>query len=493
MVDFIATLRGYAERSPEARALRDERVTLNYARLLAEVDALADMLEGRCVGIYLDNGAAWAIADLAALSRGICCVPLPLFFSAGQLRHAVADAAIEWVITDRAQQLAALLRQDVGIEPVRVAGQTLQLLRISHASLAGAAPRVAKVTYTSGTTGTPKGVCLDSRAFLRVASSLRQAARARDNDNALSVLPLSTLLENIAGLYVPLLAGACAHLPPLAAVGLRGATQLEVPVFMAALQRYQPSTVILVPQMLQALVEACEAGLTPPASLRFIAVGGAPLAPALLQRARAHGLPVYEGYGLSEAASVVTLNRPGEERPGSVGRPLAHSRVRIAADGEILISGALFDGYLGEAQQAAPEEWASGDLGYVDADGFLYLTGRKKNMFITAFGRNVAPEWVEREFQAHSAVAQVAVFGEARPFNVAIVIPRGGATPAQLDEAVQAVNRQLPDYARIRKYLIGDTPFCMENGQLTASGRQRRGAIAAHYAEALQRLYSEVA
>ncbi len=192
---------------------------------------------------------------------------------------------------------------------------------------------------------------------------------------------------------------------------------------LATLIRGNATTTILTPQLLHALVAAVEAGHPAPQQLRFVAVGGAPVAPRLLQRAEALGLPVFEGYGLSECASVVALNTEGARRIGSVGKPLPHARVKFAADGEILVAGATLLGYTGAAPLQANEFWPTGDTGHLDEQGFLHLTGRKKNIFITSFGRNVAPEWVERELTLHPAIAQAAVFGEARPWNVAVIVP----------------------------------------------------------------------
>ena len=159
----------------------------------------------------------------------------------------------------------------------------------------------------------------------------------------------------------------------------------------------RPDSLILVPELLRLLVAAAERGWPAPSSLRFVAVGGASVAVELLERAAAVGLPVFEGYGLSECASVVCLNTPESRRPGSVGRPLPHARVRVGDGGQLMVSGVTMRGYLGDRRARRASEWATGDLGEIDADGYVYVRGRLGNMYITSFGRNVAPEWVERE------------------------------------------------------------------------------------------------
>ena len=274
---------------------------------------------------------------------------------------------------------------------------------------------------------------------------------------------------------------------------MHGASGLNPSHLLAALHKYQPTSIILIPQLLQVLVEIAESGTPLPSSLRFVAVGGAPVATSLLQRAKTLSLPIYEGYGLSEAASVVAVNNPSDNNIGSVGKPLPHIQVRIAEDGEVLIKGHLFSGYLGDPPPDTSTYWPTGDLGCMDENGFLHLTGRKKNIFITAFGRNISPEWIERELVIHPAIAQAVLFGETRPFNVAIIVPRQQTDAPALAAAITSINEQLPDYARISRYLIADESFSVENGQLTGTGRPRRNIISAHYADAINQIYREPA
>ena len=258
---------------------------------------------------------------------------------------------------------------------------------------------------------------------------------------------------------------------------------------LAALHRYLPTTVILVPQLLKLLVECASAGGSLPSSLRFVAVGGAPCASRLIERASALGLPVFEGYGLSEAGSVISMNLPLAHRAGSVGMPLPHASVRVAGDGEIVVTDNLFRGYLGEGS-SPPREWPTGDLGHLDADGYLYVTGRKKTAFATAFGRNVSPEWVEGELASDPAVLQAALFGEGRDRNVAVLVTHPAATRARIEAAVKAANARLPDYARVAAWHGCVTPFTAANGLAQASGSPNRRAIARHFADELETLYA---
>ena len=457
-------------------------------RVRALADALAAAGAQR-IASRLDNGATWLALDLAIRERDVVHVPLPTFFSPAQVAHALTSSGADALIVPAGAPLPDAFA-DCPAQPL---GEELTLLRLAPTPIALPAG-TACITYTSGTTGAPKGVCLDAASLLAVARSLADAAAPLAPKRHLCLMPLSTLLENVAGLYAALLSGAEIAVPPLAEVGYTGASGLDVPTLIACLHRYRPESAILLPQLLLALVVAAEHGATLPDSLKFLAVGGGRVGPALLARAEALGLPVYEGYGLSECASVVCLNRPGASRMGSVGRPLPHARV-VAIDGELFVEGVRSLGYLGEdglpSGTLSQNMIATGDIGHIDADGYVHITGRKKHLFITSFGRNVSPEWVESELLQHAAFAQAIVCGEAQPFNVAIVRPRrADSDDAALLEALREVNRGLPDYAQVRDIVRADAPFSFADGLLTSNGRPRRDAILARYRVALDARYA---
>jgi long-subunit acyl-CoA synthetase (AMP-forming) len=347
-------------------------------------------------------------------------------------------------------------------------------------------PDTRKITFTSGTTGNPKGVCLSGAAMDRVAQGLVQALAPLDIRRHLCALPLAVLLENIAGVMAPLARGAECVVLPLADLGLHGSSRFDPATFHACVQREQPHSLILLPQMLRAWALWLGAtGQRAPASLRMVAVGGAAVGERLIQDARTAGIPAYEGYGLSEGASVQTLNLPGADRPSSAGRALPHTRLRVDEQGQIHVSGSLMSGYLGDSTPA-PEWWATGDVGHLDADGFLHVQGRLRQVLITAYGRNVSPEWVETALRSDPAIAQAVVFGEAQPALSAVLWPlRPDASDAQLQAAVQATNDGLPDYARIGHWVRARADFSPASGLATANGRPQRQAIFDQHADAL--------
>lgn len=487
--------------NPACIALGGMEGEVTYGELRASVEhAVQHFQESapRVVGLALDNGPAWAAIDLAATEARVPLVPLPFFFSASQLAHAIRDAGIDCIHTNQPQQFESLFA-GMGVEvqarnECRIHGQVVTEFRLAGVPEVALPNGTAKITYTSGTTGQPKGVCLGNEAMLRVAHSLMEVTAAKPQDRHVSLMPLSTLLENIAGLYVPLLAGAKVVLLPFAEIGLRGASGIDVKKMASALAAHEATTTILTPELLRGLVMIAEAGVPLSSSLRFVAVGGAPVSERLIARATAVRIPVFEGYGLSECASVVSLNTAAAHFAGSAGRPLPHVHIAFAEDGEIMVSGALMLGYTGNNECTFHEGyWPTGDIGFLDGRGFLHITGRKKNIFITSFGRNVAPEWVERELTLHPAIAQAAVFGEGRPWNVAVVVP-GNAAPetiALIDAAIAEANIRLPDYARVQRWIPAQAPFLPANGQLTPNGRLRRDAIRDVYQKQIEHLYKD--
>jgi long-subunit acyl-CoA synthetase (AMP-forming) len=471
---FKQTLRNHAERTPSAIALWGDQVKVDYATLYAEVLTRQQRLRDehvRVLALALDNGVEAMLWDLAALFEGLTCLTLPPFFSPAQRRHCLEQSHAERVIAE--PQLDAEL-QEAGYE--KADGFWCRTFMDANRLPEG----TAKLTFTSGTTGTPKGVCLSAESILTVARELDQASKPTDPQHHLALLPLAILLENL-GCYAALYAGATLSLPSQKTLGIQGASGVDVPRLLGCLAARAPESLILVPQLLLMLVSAAEQNAFTPGTLRFAAVGGARVSEELLHRAQRVGLPVYEGYGLSECASVVCLNRPGARRPGSVGRPLPHVEVCLAEDGEVLIKGSTLRGYLGETPHA-DEWWPTGDLGEFDPEGFLYLKGRKKHQFVTSFGRNVNPEWVEAELTQRRHIAQAFVYGEAMPRNHALLWPhRPECTNEELAAAVAEANEALPDYAQAHHWTRLDQPFTPANGLLTANGRLRRDAIVERY------------
>ena len=493
MNKILAAIYDHAITTPKKIALTGQTTQLTYAELAAQIDDLAHWMSEQNIGragLWGENSIEWIVADLAAWKAGITLVPLPRFFSRTQLQHVIAQAQLPCLLVcgDIGQVADISERKNSPLASIY-----LDQLNVTDTTEAIAS--VAKITFTSGTTGTPKGVCLSTSALENVTLALAErmySAMSTSNLNThLNLLPLSTLLENVSGVYVPLYLGKRVVVLPGAALGLTGSSQLSLPTLLQALHQYQPNSLIALPQILQGFVAAGMQGFGLPASLAFIAVGGARTPAVLIEQARAIKIPVYEGYGLSECASVVSLNSPVADKIGSVGKALNHVDIKID-NGVIKVRGNVFNGYLGQAANTNDEWLDTGDLGYIDDEGFIFITGRQKNLLISSFGRNISPEWIEAELSLCRTIAQVMVIGDSQAFCSAIIVPASAeVTAEQIAQDIRRINQHLPDYARVQKFIVAAEPFTPANQLLTDNGRLRRAAILGQYLNAIAAIYSD--
>jgi len=470
-------------------AISNDSIKITYGELITQVTQLADELKEKNItqlGLYADNGPEWIIADLACHLAGITIIPLPLFFSEQQLAHTIKSCGnISALLTDRSEAAALFFDTETTSQ---LNATKLMLIENNNVGTAQIPAQTQKITFTSGSSGTPKGVCLSIEQQLNVANSI-SAAIAINNVRHLCLLPLTTLLENVAGVYGPLLRGGEIIAPSLADIGIEGSTVKDPIKLLSTISKTQPSTLILVPELLMLLVTAIDKGWKAPSSLKFIAVGGAKVSKELIVKAREHNLPVFEGYGLSECGSVVSLNLPNKDLVGSCGLPLAHLTTEIK-NGEIIVKGNSYLGYINE-----PESWnqkiiRTGDQGYIDAEGFVHIQGRIKNILISSFGRNINPEWIESELLANPLLSQVIVLGDGRPFCSALIATRSTDTSyKEIFNWINAVNIRLPDYARIKNWYRLTTPLQNKDGLLTENGKPKREAINTHFYQIINSLY----
>ena len=470
---------------PDRPTLSDHEQNLNAAEVISAVRDMAEKLAGyQVIAVLADNSVNWVLADLAALQLGAVHLPLPTFFSPAQMVNALTQAGAAAVLTDQPERIVTL---GLGFECRWTRGLLSMMCRqVERPVLPNGC---AKISFTSGSTGSPKGVCLSAVGLMATARAIQETLSPLGVTKHLAVLPLSLLLENSAGIYAALLNGSQVHLPSLASLGWRGMAGFDPAALQQSVVANQPHSMILVPELLKVwTVYLLATQQVAPDSLRFVAVGGAHVDPALIMQARQAGIPAYEGYGLTECGSVVSLNRPGDEGTG-VGRVLPHVQLRLN-NGEVHLQTSAFLGYTGSTALPAPalHEFATGDLGELDAQGHLHLRGRSKNLLISSFGRNISPEWVESVLLAHHAILQAVVLGDARPWLVAVIVPMPGVNPAHVDAAVTQANAQLPDYARIQRWLVSP-PLTLTNGLATGNGRPQRLAISQHFAQAIESLY----
>ncbi len=459
-----------AARCPGKLAVSDPKLRLSYRRLVAASSALRGVIRaqtrGQHVGILLPAGSGFAATLFGTLWAGKVAVPLNFLLGPGELRRVVEDAQIDRIVSTRhfdglLGELPArpLLLEDVGLR-----------WRIPWASLRPrpTPPRAkpqdtAVLLYTSGSDGAPKGVVLSHGNLLSNCQDCIATARITSDHRFLNVLPPFHVFGLTTNVLIPVVLGASVHCIP----------RFQPAAVASAMRRENPSILMAIPSMYAALLRAKD---TPPDTYRglYLAVsGGEPLHSSVADGFRLRfGIELLQGYGLTETSPVVSLNLPDAHRPGSVGRPIRNARVRIVDDegacvpegteGEVQVFGpGVMQGYHGrpdltQAAVSADGWFRTGDVGRQDADGFLYLTGRKKEMMIVG-GENVFPREIESTLLDHPAVAEAAVVGipDASRGEVpaAFVVCREGqsATEGELRTFVRArlAGCKVPRFVRV--------------------------------------------
>ncbi|MCH8207174.1 MAG: AMP-binding protein, partial [Chloroflexi bacterium] len=462
----------------------------------------AGVRKGDRVLLWGPNMPQWVVAFFGVLRAGAIAVPLDVRSAPDFVTRVVERTGPKLAFTSRFTSRS----MSIGLPSVHLEALDQALESHSpHAAEVDIAPDdPAEIMFTSGTTGEPKGVILTHR---NVASNVQAAAPAfpgGSSDRMLSLLPLSHMFEQTGGMLIPLVYG-CRIVYP---------TSRQPSFIFKALQENRITVLLLVPQALQLFMDGIEreverqgkerlwrvmhriAPRLPAAarrrlfrrvharmggSTRYILSGGAYLDPDLAQKWENLGIPIVEGYGATEAAPVITFNRVGRRVSGSVGRALEGQDIRIAEDGEVLTRGPnVTPGYWQneEATAAAFDgEWyRTGDLGYMDDAGYLYLKGRKKDLIVLANGQNVFPEDIERLLNAHPLVKEGVVVGLSDERSTgetvhAVLLLEDPTVPAR--EIVNEVNDELADHQRI----VSHTVWHEEDLPRTHTLKVRKGVV----------------
>jgi len=411
------------------------------------------------VGIYLPNCSGFVAGFFGVLAAGRAAVPLNTFLAPKELAAVLDHSGADLVITSEAclERLPAGAARYLAVERLLAAGAPLD------PPAERSDDDLAVILYTSGSTGEPKGVCLSHRNLAANALGAAESAGFRPEDHVLGALPPFHTFALTTTMIAPLLIGA--SVVTMARFSPEGALQLAAEGV---------SVIVGVPSMYRLMARAQKSRPRALPALRLIVSGGERLTPRVREEFEpVFGLPICEGYGLTECSPVVALNVPGSNRPGTVGRPLAHLEIRIAdegggalpagAEGEVRVRGAsVMSGYhrAPEATRRVltPDGWlCTGDLGRLDADGFLTLTGRIKELIIVG-GENVHPAEVEAAVARHPAVAECGVAGapdEQRGEQVvAFVVPRPGADGPAVEDLRAHCRRELAGYKVPRRFVL---------------------------------------
>ena len=425
------------------------------------------------------------------------------------------------------------------------------------AAAAITADQLATIIYTSGTTGDPKGVMLTHGAIVANVVDADTMITITDADAALSFLPLCHALERqVVYLYLyrgvtvtfaesletvardmsrvrpTVMTGvprvfeklrarildAVSQAPPLRQKLVRWALGVGVQRARAVLAGREPALATRLQHGLADRLVLSKIRERTGGRLRFVVSGGAPLSVTVAEFLFAVGIPALEGYGLTETAPVLTVNPEGAPRLGTVGKALPRVELRIDDDGEILARGPnLMLGYHGKPEataEAIREGWFhTGDIGHLDGDGYLRITDRKKELLVTAGGKNIAPQPIEQRLKQDPLVAEAVLLGDRRPFVSVLLVPEFAAAaarvslPAETDPAtlivrddvrelfgavIERVNAELPSYEQIKKFALLPTEFSVASGELTPTLKVRRRVIAEERREAIEGLYAAV-
>jgi long-chain acyl-CoA synthetase len=531
--------------------------------------------KGDRIAVISDNRVEWSLLDLAMQRIGLVNVSIYPSLPAPQAAFIVRDSqAALLVIADKKQaaKLPEITAQAPAAQHIltfdNIDGYTtLEQLEQNSASLPAqpltnaensVLPNdIATFIYTSGTTGEPKGAMLTHSNILQTPDAVPEEpiAQLGPGDIFLSWLPISHITERVAGHYLPLRTGACTvfskslqSLSEELTTTVRPTCMLAVPrLWETIYQRVMDGIAKLPPRKRKIAQWAVHIGQeaakrrsdqkavgplltlqlllakklvlnnlrdkTTGGRLRLCVSGGAPLPTNVATLFLGVGINILEGYGLSET-NIITVNRPGKQRIGTVGTLLPNVELKIAEDGEILMRGqGRMLGYHNrphETQEAIdPEGWFhTGDIGEISSDGYLKITDRKKDLLVLSNGKKVAPQPLEARFKESPFIEELVLFGDKQPTVCALVVPAFGKlrqwaeennlaqhdlaeltqTPevkALLKKEIDTRSEGLADYERIKKFAVLPKPFSIEGGELTPTLKVRRRAVAEKYAEPL--------
>src|ERR1700676_2442366 len=554
-----------------------------FLRRIAGVSSALEQLgvkPGDRVGIFPPNRPEWHIADFAVLGLGAADVPIYFNESPDRIVYILNHSGAEIVFVAGEMQTRRLLEcrgrltsvkqiicaagpADLGKEVLRYetlaaasGDQAIAEYRLRASQVTS--DQVATIIYTSGTTGEPKGVVLTHHNLSSNEEVSAESFAMSPDDTAVSFLPLSHVYERAID-YAYLFRGV--HIAYVERMEDLPQALLEVhPTLSAAVPRVFEKLYANIMQkghentgvkrrlfdwamgVAQRSVKWRAYGERASLSLgimwniadrvvyskireavggrmRAFISGGGPLSRELAEFFWGVGVPVYQGYGLTETSPVVSANCPNANRVGSVGKPIRHVDVRIAEDGEIFVHGpCVMRGYYEKPEETraviSRDGWlATGDIGRVDADGYLYVTDRKKDLFKTAAGKFVAPQPIENLLRSRPLILNAVLVGDKRKFIAALIVPnfsvvdaaarqqgRSFASHEQLaadswvhdliGKEVEGVNASLAQYETIKRFALLDHDFTFDGGQLTYTLKLKRRVIEERYAKVIEGLYA---
>lgn len=567
------------------RAISSEELKTAVEELSMGLRALG-IAKGDRVALLSENRPEWAYADLASLCAAAVDVPIYATLLPQQVLYLLNDsgarvcfvsshAQAKKVLEVRGQAKAlehvvlfdeAPLEGTMPLAELRAKGREALArdpLAVRSRAAEVQAEDLATFIYTSGTTGDPKGVMLTHHNLVsNVLSAGAPFAEMGPADTALSFLPLCHVFERMGGYYMMLHRGVTiayaesvdkvpenmlevkpslmlsvprlyekiyarvnekvAADPPARQRIFRWALSVGREMFRHRVSRTSPGILLRMKAAVAHALVFKKIQARTGGKLRIFVSGGAPLSREIAEFFGAVGLPILEGYGLTETSPVITVNTPVRMKPGTVGPPIEGVEVKIAADGEILTRGPhVMKGYYGKPEATAeaidPDGFFhTGDIGLFDPDGFLVITDRKKDILVTSGGKNIAPQPIENRLKANPFIAEVVMVGNGRHFPAALVIPNFDALKKWArDQNLSAATREalvarpevkehyareidrassdLAPFEKIKKIVVLAREFTIEGGELTPTLKVKRRVVEQKYKDVIDELYEGAA
>jgi len=434
------------------------------------------------IGLAIENRFEWMLANAAILLSDAVVLPVPVEFSDGQLASLLSKC--DMCIAQSGDLTQRLQRILPGTPLVDVKGVwTVAYQENSNHQIVP--DDIVKIIHTSGTTSSPKGVLIRDAGIAALIQSLLKSFSHLDKIDYLSLVPFSLLIEQVLGVYLPLFSGGKTILKPdaLPDFSTQGGMASD---YLKWCRPSNANCIFLPPKLLEEMAKILRSNPESinqllPTPLPFLLTGGAKVPGALMDELDALGVPVYEGYGLSENSSVVSLNTPSNRKLGTVGKPLPHVKIKIV-DNEVLVNGSsLCAGYLGQDSSSCEFDangyLRTGDIGSIDDEGYLSIEGRKKHVIVLSNARNVCPEWVEQIYKQHPMVDDIVVFGEGQETLSATVFNSSdNYARTDIKLALESLNDQLPSFAQVQQFKL----YCGQGFRdkfYTVTGRPQRKAI----------------
>lgn len=446
-------------------------------------------LEKNICGIAMYSSYEWIVTNFAILLSGGISLPVPLDFADEQIEN-LLDKADYCIVQNKTvgQRIKKILHDQNIILPC--GSFYYQGNKRGKKGIVADNDKfkdVIKIIHTSGTTSNPKGVMIRGEAVHLLIRNLIEKVESSKPLNYLSLVPMSLLIEQVLGIYMPLFSNGSIILMPKYVKEF--GNQSEKPeTYINLISKAQPNFIYLPPKLLESainLIEKTSASAVLGKECPHIITGGAKVDTDLIHRYDKKGVVIYEAYGLSENSSVVSINSPSDIKYGSVGKMLPGIEAKIV-DGELIIkSPTIFAGYYNEDSTACDitnsNYLKTGDVAYFDEEGFLYITGRKKNVIILSNARNVSPEWVESTFKNSNLIDEIVVFGDNMDALSAIILPKIQTESALLKEEIERTNLKIPQFAQLKKYYIINNGSDFKKNYFTVTGRPMRQKIFSDY------------